>query len=214
MTGKRILKHCKRCNKETERYESGGCKVCVRDDRQKHRAENKDTEKAKSRERAAAWRKLNPEKAKQRRDEFYKKHSEKIKANAAAAYAADPDKFRARAKAKNLANPDMQRNASAKWKSNNKDACRAQDNNRRAKKIANGGRLSKCIVEKLMKLQRRKCACCGLPLGDNFHIDHIMPLARGGPNTDQNAQLLHSKCNLQKSAKHPVDFMQQRGYLI
>ena len=46
------------------------------------------------------------------------------------------------------------------------------------------------------------------------HLDHIMPLALGGSNTDDNIQLLRARCNLQKRAKHPVDFMRERGYLI
>jgi len=36
----------------------------------------------------------------------------------------------------------------------------------------------------------------------------------GGSNTDDNMQLLRKLCNLQKHAKHPVDFMQERGFLL
>lgn len=86
--------------------------------------------------------------------------------------------------------------------------------NRRAREIGVGGRLSRDVVEKLFKSQRGKCACCTQPMGDNFHRDHIMPLALGGPNTDDNIQLLCQTCNLQKGAKHPVAFMQQRGFLL
>lgn len=42
----------------------------------------------------------------------------------------------------------------------------------------------------------------------------IVPLALGGTNTDGNMQLLRSTCNQKKHAKHPVDFMQQRGFLL
>lgn len=45
-------------------------------------------------------------------------------------------------------------------------------------------------------------------------MDHIMPLALGGTNTDDNIQLLCPTCNRSKHAKHPVDFMQQRGFLL
>lgn len=55
---------------------------------------------------------------------------------------------------------------------------------------------------------------CGKPLGDAYHLDHVMPLALGGSNTDDNMQLLRDRCNLQKHAKHPVDFMQERGFLL
>jgi 5-methylcytosine-specific restriction endonuclease McrA len=77
-----------------------------------------------------------------------------------------------------------------------------------------GGKLSSKLAARLFVLQKGKCACCLQPLGDDYHIDHIMPLALGGTNTDDNIQLLRAKCNLQKNAKHPVDFMQQRGFLL
>ena len=41
-----------------------------------------------------------------------------------------------------------------------------------------------------------------------------MPIALGGKNVDDNVQLLCAACNLSKQAKHPVDFMQQRGFLL
>ena len=86
--------------------------------------------------------------------------------------------------------------------------------NRHARKLAAGGCLSKDIASKLFSLQRGTCACCGLPLGDNYHLDHIMPLALGGRNEDSNIQLLRQRCNNQKHAKHPVEFMQSRGFLL
>lgn len=116
-----------------------------------------------------------------------------------------------------------------KWRENNKDKTKAQKvarkkkhpeqnritlQNRRARKKAAGGRLSKAISEKLFKLQKGKCACCKLPLGDDFHLDHIMPLALGGANTDENIQLLRSVCNLKKNAQHPIDYMQGKGFLL
>lgn len=45
-------------------------------------------------------------------------------------------------------------------------------------------------------------------------MDHIVPLALGGSNTDGNIQLLRATCNQQKHAKHPVVFMQERGFLL
>lgn len=64
------------------------------------------------------------------------------------------------------------------------------------------------------KFTNGKCPCCKQPLGDEFHLDHVIPLALGGPNTDDNMQLLRKTCNLQKSAKHPVQYMQERGFLL
>lgn len=129
----------------------------------------------------------------------------------------NPEKSKEQGRAWRLANPDRKRELDAEWHKNNpcKDRRRINNQNRRARKREVGGRLSQGLAERLFKLQRGKCACgCKQPLGDDYHRDHIMPLALGGSNTDDNIQLLRATCNLQKRAKHPVDFMQQKGFLL
>lgn len=88
------------------------------------------------------------------------------------------------------------------------------DQNKRVARARANGRLSMGLVQKLFRLQRGMCPCCTQALGDNYHLDHKMPLALGGTNTDDNMQLLRAVCNMQKHAKHPVDFMQSRGFLL
>lgn len=95
-----------------------------------------------------------------------------------------------------------------------KEIRRIREQRRRAIKAKSIGNLSKDISGKLFKKQRGMCACCKEPLGSKFHLDHIMPLALGGANEDWNIQLLRAICNQQKHVKHPIDFMQSRGYLI
>ena len=45
-------------------------------------------------------------------------------------------------------------------------------------------------------------------------LDHIVPLALGGLNKDENIQLLRAVCNLNKGRKNPIAFMQERGFLL
>ena len=68
--------------------------------------------------------------------------------------------------------------------------------------------------QKCIDYKGGKCVCCGHPLSDNYHLDHIVPIALGGANEDWNIQLLRGECNLQKHAKHPVNFMQSKGFLL
>ena len=126
----------------------------------------------------------------------------------------DKEKAKARYAKWNASNPGVAVARASEWNAENPDARRVLTQNRRAKIREIGGTLSKGLAEKLFALQRGKCACCGLPLGENYHMDHIMPLILGGKNEDANMQLLRQRCNNQKSAKHPVDFMQQRGFLL
>jgi 5-methylcytosine-specific restriction endonuclease McrA len=110
-------------------------------------------------------------------------------------------------------NPEKAKNSSKEWKKANPDANRVHCNNRRAR-ITSSGKLSNSIAKKLLGLQRGKCACCKKIVGEEYHLDHIMPLALNGPNADENVQILCVSCNQSKHKKHPVDFMQQRGYLL
>jgi 5-methylcytosine-specific restriction endonuclease McrA len=100
------------------------------------------------------------------------------------------------------------------WWDNHPDARRIYNHNRRAKEKENGGKLSRGLAEKLFKLQRGKCPCCKLPLGEDCHLDHKMPVALGGANEDSNMQLLRAECNFKKNAKDPIKYMQSKGFLL
>jgi 5-methylcytosine-specific restriction endonuclease McrA len=36
---------------------------------------------------------------------------------------------------------------------------------------------------------------------DRFHVDHLIPLARGGSHVPENVAIAHPLCNMRKSAK-------------
>lgn len=63
----------------------------------------------------------------------------------------------------------------------------------------------------LWERQDGLCGHCGgridesaLEYGELVHIDHVVPHARGGRTTADNAQLLHAACNREKGARVPV----------
>jgi HNH endonuclease len=101
----------------------------------------------------------------------------------------------------------------AKWQAANLELRRIANHNRREKE--SGGKLSKGLIYKLLRLQRGRCAvcCCDL-VKAKYHLDHIDPISRGGKNEDRNIQLLCQPCNQTKHAKDPVDFMRSRGFLL
>lgn len=141
-------------------------------------------------------------------------HPERVKASTEKWHAANPEKLKENIARWRLANPERVRELKAKWRATNPEKRRVMQHNRRARIRTIGGKLSKGLIGKIFALQRGKCPCCGRSLGDDYHLDHKMPLARGGANEDKNMQLLRRECNLQKKAKHPVDFMQSRGFLL
>lgn len=49
------------------------------------------------------------------------------------------------------------------------------------------------------------CWMCGAEIGDDFHVDHVKPLARGGWHCLSNLRPACAPCNLSKGAKWPLD---------
>ena len=76
------------------------------------------------------------------------------------------------------------------------------------------GQFSYSVVPALKELQKGKCAICRNFLSSLIEVDHIMPIALGGTNESSNLQLLCRTCNRSKGAKHPVDYMQSKGFLL
>lgn len=76
------------------------------------------------------------------------------------------------------------------------------------------GRLPPGTVAKIGQLQKWLCAVCRCGVKGKYHVDHIMPLAKGGQHVAANIQILCPACNVRKSAKDPIDFMQERGFLL
>ncbi len=249
------MKHCPKCNTETERCANGRCKPCnsaksaawkaanpakVRATRAAYYASNSEKDNATStawraanpdqarannaaysaknrvkiNARTAAWNAANPDRVRATHAAWYAANHEKVRAKKAAYYAANREKARTDNAAWVAANPEKVRAIKKAWAAANPENARTHHHNRRARKAAVGGNLSPSLAACLFKLQRGKCPCCGLPLGTDYHMDHKMPLALGGANEDWNIQLLRGVCNMQKNAKHPIDFMQSRGFLL
>lgn len=239
MTAEVSLKPCIKCS-SVMRYLDGTCKNCKKHRDAERRINNRDKLNAAT----AAWRKDNPEKAKAgvlawrrknpmrqkainaafrlrhlaehrgRSSLWAKRNPERHNANTLAWARANPAKARATSSAWEAKNSERRKTNSAAWAKANKELKRIYRHTRRARILKTGGVLSIGLSNKLFKLQKGKCACCGNPLGSDYHLDHINPLVLGGLNTDNNIQLLRKRCNHQKSAKDPIKFMQQRGFLL
>ena len=69
-------------------------------------------------------------------------------------------------------------------------------------------------IENILIFQKNKCVICKVSIKKKYHVDHVIPLSRGGSNDKDNIQLLCPSCNMSKGAKEQTTFIQERGYLI
>lgn len=99
------------------------------------------------------------------------------------------------------------------WNRRNQERKRVWTRNRRSKLKA-GGTHTVEDIRSLIDLQKRKCAICRCGISAAYHVDHIIPLSRGGSNTRSNLQLLCAACNLGKWAHDPIDYMRSIGLLL
>lgn len=164
-------------------------------------------------ERKRIYRQSNTEKLSKKSKEYYEKNKEYVNARQkeycdrnkdavmarrAAAYAKNSDAAKARAKAWTAANSDRSKETRAKYFKENPEVYHNLRVKRRA--LYKGKGLSKGVISLLLEEQGCKCPGCLKTLGDNFHLDHVNPLSKGGEHCDNNIQLLCPRCNLTKHA--------------
>lgn len=105
-------------------------------------------------------------------------------------------------------NPDKVREKSARWAKENRDKRRANEHRRRAQKRQSQGDHTDADIKRQYKAQKGKCFWCGVKVGKTYHVDHIVPLSRGGSNSPENLVIACPACNLSKGDKLPHEWPQ------
>lgn len=77
---------------------------------------------------------------------------------------------------------------------------------RRAQRKQAPGRYTIQDVRLLLLSQKGLCWWCGVPVGDTYHVDHRIPLSRGGSNYPENLCISCPNCNLSKHNKLPSEW--------
>lgn len=132
------------------------------------------------------WARENPEKRKAAGRKYYNTHRDIVLLK-------QKDRFES--------NPELKakkKERDRKWNKKNPESARERSARRQAL-------IADCEINDLTDQQIREilttgqCANCGRI--DKMHLDHIIPISRGGNNTKDNCQALCGPCNLTKHAK-------------
>ncbi|WP_186425078.1 HNH endonuclease signature motif containing protein [Cupriavidus metallidurans] len=207
------------------RYKSGSCVQCQAENAAARRAAKGAEMDAKR----AEWVRANRDKVRAYQQTYKDKNRELLQAKARAYQKANRDKLAARLREYRRNNPEVMRAIEARrvrsdeqraafnkyrraWAKSNRQKTQEYAHKRSGVRQA---RLPAGTIAKIGQLQKWCCAVCRKSIRNGrYHKDHIVALANGGDHAPHNIQLLCPTCNLKKGVKHPVDFMQSRGFLL
>lgn len=213
---------CKSCKLTASKFNYQTNKTRRRITGKAWREANRERKRAVSK----AWHDANKERESKTHKAWYKTHKEKVlaackawaKANPARRRASDrkskiarKEKIVAYSKAYYEANRERCSIANRAWRQKNRQAVATNKQRRRARKRNASGQFTANQIARLYELQKGRCwwrgPSCSVYLSKGYHIDHRVPLAKGGTNDISNIVLACPHCNLSKQDKLPADFI-------
>lgn len=111
-------------------------------------------------------------------------------------------------------NPEKVRAIARKGSKKNWARVYAQNSKRRARKMGAGGQHTPADIRRIYKAQKGKCYWCGVKVGKTYHVDHVIPLARGGTDGPENLVIACPDCNRHKHDKLPHEWSGSGGKLL
>lgn len=155
----------------------------------------------------ARWRSDNREALEQYHRRYRLQKRDWLNQRQLARYPADPEKFREAHKKWLASNANHIRDYKRRYNTKNRERVHAWLRTRKARRAGAAGRHSGAGILRQLELQGGLCFYCGEPLGEDRHVDHFIPLARGGSNGPENIVLACASCNMRKHTKMPWEFM-------
>lgn len=148
---------------------------------------------------AREYRVANPERQREIKRRSYLKHREQVLEYSRRWTAEHPDHVRARNKKYRLENPELVALAMRRWQVANPERVREIEASRRARKL--DAWVEDVDRQAVYERDGGKCHICGGVVSrDDFNLDHLIPLSRGGEHSYQNVALAHPRCNFSRGA--------------
>jgi len=200
----RLRSQCKACRTEIERLKRLANPEKVRERDRLNYWANVEHERELLRVRRAR----SPESFKRREDEYRLKNADKIREQKRLSYWRNPEKARQRERNRRINNPDIMRQKDRDRYLADPQTRVAYNRLRKARLAGAEGRYSKRDIDELFIKQAGCCAYCRRSLSlIGIHIDHIIPVVKGGSNWPHNLALACPKCNLTKHDKTPDEWV-------
>ena len=176
--------------------------------REELRAKNREYGRTHKAERAAYYQ-ANREELRAKQNAYNAEHAEESRRRAMEWYYANPERAKATRAKWRRENVDRVNEMLELWRLANPERFEASRKARRARRRARlagaPGRYTADDVAAQMAEQDGCCMYCGERVTD-YHVDHYIPLARGGSNGPENIVIACPPCNLKKGTKMPHEF--------
>lgn len=139
---------------------------------------------------------------------WHAKNTERVAGYKRKHYELNKDEFKERVRGWRRKNKGRVAGYGRKWRLQNPDAARAIKNRRRAREHSAEGTHTAADITRQHKCQKGRCHWCGVKVGKKYHVDHVVPLSRGGSNDPANLVISCHSCNESKGAKLPHEWPQ------
>lgn len=209
------MKTCTKCGVDKElseyyrfKYSKDGvaseCKKCGNKRNLKWHKNNKE----RSKEIKKKWADKNIEKVRQNARNYQERHKEELKIKTDKYYQENKKEIHLRSKIWKRNNREKNNQIKYKWVRKNPLKIKASNARTKAfrKKFRKDTDLTTNYLLKLYK-QRDLCPYCGLK-AEEWHLEHILPLKRGGTHTKSNVIYCCATCNLRKQKRTLEEFIQ------
>lgn len=219
------------CNKNNPDGLDHYCRDCRRAYRQEHR-EQINASKAKYREKHRKPRvKLTEEEKKQKQREYYEANNERIKANAKQRRETNREAALEYQKEYRVSHKEEIRETQRRWHEEHREEARARKRSwrrehpeqwkaqhkaakqrRRARLKGQGGSYTPAQLRECLEFFDNCCAYSGEPLQPDYHVDHVVPISKGGHNDIKNIVPANPVPNIEKSDKDWFDWFFNSEY--
>lgn len=210
--GGRLRSECKKCEKRNRRrhYELHGDVIRQRNNERRDRA---DSEKRRlMAEQQLAWRERNREYLKAYKQRYYQSHRGELaqkNKRYKMAWNQKPEnkqKERERMRLRRLDPAYREKEKAYRRSLRGRFSQVVRKQKRRALESVARGEHTAADIQKLYENQHGLCWWCQKRLKGEFHVDHRIPLSRGGTNDISNLVIACPQCNMSKGAKLPHEW--------
>lgn len=164
-----------------------------------------------SKAKARKWAVDNPDKAKAKIKKWVSENREQYYANQKRWRLENPEAYKASNDKYRETHLEQTRQATRTYQKTHPNKGKAQRHKRRARSKNAEGFWTQEDIEKMYETQKGLCwwrgPKCTVDLSLGYHIDHRVPLARGGTNWPNNLVLSCPNCNHSKNAKMPDEWI-------